>query len=104
MASITPWWIGCRSSSASRSSPSEVGALLVENLLLRQQLTVALRTLQRPRVRWPDRLFWLVARRLVTNWRRQAHAVPVHGGGLRQPVDHVDGHSVAPGRPQVGPR
>lgn len=45
-------------------------ALVVENLLLRQQLAVALRARRRPRVRWPDRLFWVVARRLVTDWRR----------------------------------
>ena len=45
-------------------------ALVVENLLLRQQLAVALRTRRRPRVRWHDRLFWVVARRLVTDWRR----------------------------------
>jgi putative transposase len=45
-------------------------ALLVENRLLRQQLAGALRTRRRPRVRWHDRLFWVVARRLVTDWRR----------------------------------
>ena len=45
-------------------------ALLLENLLLRQQLAVALRARRRPRVRWHDRLFWVVARRLVTDWRR----------------------------------
>ena len=41
-----------------------------ENLLLRQQLAVALRTWRRPRVRWHDRLFWVVARRPVADWRR----------------------------------
>jgi putative transposase len=45
-------------------------ALVVENVLLRQQLAVALRTRRRPCVRWHDRLFWVVARRLVTDWRR----------------------------------
>jgi putative transposase len=45
-------------------------ALLAENLLLRQQLAVALRTRRRPRLRWHDRLFWVVARRPVTDWRR----------------------------------
>jgi putative transposase len=43
---------------------------LVENLLLRQQLAVALRARRRPHVRWHDRLFWVVARRLVTDGRR----------------------------------
>jgi transposase InsO family protein len=45
-------------------------ALVVENLLLRQQLAVALRFQRRPRVRWHDRLFWVVARRLCAEWRR----------------------------------
>jgi putative transposase len=45
-------------------------ALLMENLLLRQQLAIALRTRRRPHVRWHDRLFWIAARRLVTDWRR----------------------------------
>ena len=44
--------------------------LVVENVLLRQQLAVALRSRRRPCVRWHDRLFWVVARRLVTDWRR----------------------------------
>ena len=41
-----------------------------ENLLLRQQLAVALRARRLPSVRWHDRLFWVVARRLVPDWRR----------------------------------
>ncbi len=45
-------------------------ALVLENLSLRQQLAVALRTRRRPGVRWHDRLFWVLARRLVTDWRR----------------------------------
>jgi hypothetical protein len=51
-------------------------ALLKEILLLRQQLAVALRARRHPRVRWHDRLFWVMARRLVTDWRR--HLVLVH--------------------------
>ena len=38
--------------------------LLVENLLLRQQLQVALRCQRRPRLRTRDKLFWLVVRPL----------------------------------------
>jgi putative transposase len=45
-------------------------ALVVENLLLRQQLAVAVRARRPPCVRWHDRLFWVAARRLVTDWRR----------------------------------
>jgi hypothetical protein len=44
--------------------------VVVENLLLRQQLTVALRARPRPPLRRRDRLFWLAARRLCIDWRR----------------------------------
>jgi hypothetical protein len=44
--------------------------LLVENLLLRQQLQVALRNQRRPRLRTRDKLFWLLVHRLNRNWRR----------------------------------
>jgi hypothetical protein len=44
--------------------------LLLENLLLRQQLQVALRGQRRPRLRTRDKLFWLLVRRLRRNWRR----------------------------------
>ena len=53
-----------------RTAPQGRHALLVENLLRRQQLTVALRTRRRPRVRWHDRLFWVMARRLYAEWGR----------------------------------
>ena len=45
-------------------------ALVLENLLLRQQLAVALRARPRPRLRRRDRVFWVVARRLCADWRR----------------------------------
>src|SRR5215470_6222771 len=44
--------------------------LLVENLLLRQQLQVALRSQRRPRLQARDKLFWLLVRRLHQDWRR----------------------------------
>jgi putative transposase len=44
--------------------------LLLENLLLRQQLQVALRCQRHPRLRTLDKFFWLVVRRLHRNWRR----------------------------------
>ena len=44
--------------------------LLLENLLLRQQLQVALRSQRRPRLRTRDKLFWLLLHRLHRNWRR----------------------------------
>jgi transposase InsO family protein len=45
-------------------------ALLVENLLLRQQLAVALRARPRPRLRRGDRLFWIAVRRVCADWHR----------------------------------
>jgi transposase InsO family protein len=44
--------------------------LALENLLLRQQLAVALRGRRPPRLRRRDRLFWTVARRVCATWRR----------------------------------
>jgi hypothetical protein len=38
--------------------------LVVENLLLRQQLQVAIRSQRRPHLRSRDKLFWLLIRRL----------------------------------------
>ena len=48
---------------------------MVENLLLRQQLQVALRCQRRPRLRARDKLFWLVVRRLHRDWRRHLFLV-----------------------------
>ena len=45
-------------------------ALLVENLLLRHQLAVTLRSRPRPQLRGRDRLLWVVARRLCPAWRQ----------------------------------
>ena len=44
--------------------------LLVENLLLRPQLAVALRSRPRPKRRPRDRLLWVLARQLCPAWRR----------------------------------
>jgi hypothetical protein len=44
--------------------------LVVENLLLRQQLAVALRARPYPRIRRRERLFWVAARRFCADWGR----------------------------------
>ncbi len=49
--------------------------LLLENLLLRQQLQVALRPQRRPRLQRWDKLFWLLIRRLHQDWRRHLFLV-----------------------------
>ena len=44
--------------------------LVVENLLLRHQLQVALRSQPRPDLKTRDRFFWLLVRRLVPDWKQ----------------------------------
>src|SRR3989442_11093299 len=44
--------------------------LVLENLLLRHQLSVAARPRRRPRLRTWDKVLWLLGRRLSTDWRR----------------------------------
>jgi transposase len=53
-------WVACRGRHA----------LVVENLLLRQQLALALRSRRRPRLTRRDRLSWVLARGLTGEWRR----------------------------------
>jgi hypothetical protein len=48
----------------------ELHDLVVENLLLRHQLQIALRSRPRPRLRSKDRFFWLVVRRLYSAWKQ----------------------------------
>jgi hypothetical protein len=44
--------------------------LTLENLALRQQLTVYRRTVARPRLRRGDRLFWVALSRLWRGWKQ----------------------------------
>lgn len=44
--------------------------LLLENLVLRQQLAVLKRKHPRPRLGFPDKLFWVLARRLWSDWKQ----------------------------------
>ena len=44
--------------------------LLLENLALRQQLLAFKRRESRPNVGWPDKLFWVIARRLWSEWKQ----------------------------------
>jgi putative transposase len=43
--------------------------LVLENLALRQQLTVVKRTTKRPHLQTRDRLFWIALARIWRNWR-----------------------------------
>jgi hypothetical protein len=50
--------------------PGSVREVALENLALRQQLTVFKRRCPRPRLRKADRFFWLCLSRTWKNWRR----------------------------------
>ncbi len=81
--------------------------LLLENLLLRQQLQVALRNQRHPRLRTRDKLFSLVVGRLHRNWRRHLLLVRPetvlrwHRQGWRLFWRWRSGRS--PGRPRLNP-
>ena len=53
-----------------RSAVRRRDDLILENLLLRQQLRVALRLRRRLSLQRHDRLFWVLVRRLHPDWRR----------------------------------
>ena len=44
-------------------------SLALENLALRQQLSVLRRGIKRPRLRPRDRIFWVLLKRLCEDWR-----------------------------------
>ena len=58
-------------------------ALVIENLALRQQLAVFERSVNRPRLRATDRLFWMVfVEMLLALARTPSHRDTGHGGAL----------------------
>jgi putative transposase len=50
-------------------------ALIAENLVLRQQLSVFRRLVKRPRLSWTDRLFWICLARYWARWRQMLYLV-----------------------------
>jgi hypothetical protein len=57
-------------SHAARAAIRRRNELILENLLLRQQLQVALRPKRRLSLRRRDRLFWVLVRQVRPDWRR----------------------------------
>src|SRR5215203_4958797 len=56
-----------------RAASRHRGDLVLENLLLRHQLAVLTRPTRprrRVRFRWPDKVLWVLVRRLRRDWRR----------------------------------
>ena len=47
-----------------------ISDLALENLVLRQQLVIMKRSVQRPRIRSRDRFFWVLISRIWCNWRQ----------------------------------
>jgi hypothetical protein len=57
--------------------------LLLENLALRQQLTVLKRRRPRPILGLFDKFFWVVARRIWSGWKQKPHyRHPGNGGSV----------------------
>src|SRR5215472_6277644 len=55
--------------------------LLLENLALRQQLTVFKRRNRRPKLAGLDKLFWVLARRFWSDWKKVTPAGRSGNGG-----------------------
>ena len=49
--------------------------LVLENVALRHQLAVLKRSVTRPKIRDSDRMFWILMRRMLTEWRDTLHFV-----------------------------
>jgi putative transposase len=81
--------------------------LVVENLLLRHQLHVALRSRPRPDLKTRDRFFWMLVRRLVPDWKQHLILVQPetvvrwHRQGWRFYWRWRSGHRL--GRPRLSP-
>jgi transposase InsO family protein len=81
--------------------------LVVENLLLRHQLQIALRSNRRPDLKTTDRFFWLLVRRLVADWKQHLILVQPetvvrwHRRGWRLYWSWRSGHQL--GRPRLSP-
>ena len=49
--------------------------LLLENLALRQQVTMLRQSVKRPRATVADKLFWILFSRYVDGWRKVLHGL-----------------------------
>jgi hypothetical protein len=82
--------------------------LLLENLFLRQQLQVALRSQRRPALRAWDKLFWVSVHRFRRDWRRHLLLVRPetvirwHRPGMAPLLALALGHSPRPTAPDSG--
>ena len=81
--------------------------LLLENLALRQQLAVLKARRPKPRLSIPDKLFWVLARRLWSGWKQSLLVVTPetvvrwHRAGFRLYWTWLSRHRVRVGRKQI---
>ena len=82
--------------------------LALENAALRQQLTVLRRSVKRARIHDSDRVFWILMRRMLQNWRdtvaivKPDTVVRWHRKGWRY-YWHRKCRQGTPGRPKIDP-
>ena len=69
------FWVAAMVCAVAVASTQGRAELLLENLVLRQQLAVLRRGVDRPRLRLLDRLFWVALSRLWPRWREALHLV-----------------------------
>ena len=78
--------------------------LLLENLALRQQLAVFKQRKQRPKLVWPDKLFWIALKKIWSEWQSclvlvtPNTVVRWHRAGFRKYWDWRSRHSTGCGR------
>jgi hypothetical protein len=69
-------------------------AVVLENVALRQQLSVFRRTVRRPHLRTSDRLFWVLLAKTWQDWRtastRSAPTSCAHHSARQRCVGHKD--------------
>src|SRR5713101_6198779 len=81
--------------------------LLLENLALRQQLMVFKRHDSRPKMGWPDKLFWVMTRRLWSQWKQALVIVTPetvvrwHRAGFRLYWNWISRHRKISGRKRI---
>ena len=105
------------------------GQLLLENLALRQQVTMLRQSVKRPRATVADKLFWILFSRYVDGWRQVLHGLhpdtvvrwhrqgfrfywrwksrgpkpgrPAIDGGLRKLIRHMQATNMGWGAPRI---
>ena len=90
-----------------RASLKSRNQLALENLALRQQLAMLRQSVKRPRVRFGDRLFWVLYAKYVTGWRALLHTLHLdtvvrwHRERFRRYWASISWSRAAPGDPRL---